>query len=626
VGTRKNHGILGYAGSVCCAILALFISQTLPLAQLESFSQDQRIARLTPVVVLDPSIVIVSISAKTFERLPKRLPIDRAFLANLITAIDNGQPRAIGVDILLDRPTTEAADAHLRRTMAAVQAPLVLASTGQTTPFESSFLASSHAYGTPHLIADSQDGVLRRMDVGRKTAPGFTMQLARVAGKMSAPSGGIYALPLNTHGRSPFPTISAEAVLNKSIDREVFRNRIILIGADLPDTDRHLTPLAVLGPPHDAGMAGVQVHAYQLRTLLGRTNQPKTYSSRDLLLCLATAVVGYFLGRAAISTSLRLLGFMLIAPSISLLCFAIFPSTGWLANSVAATLAFSVSLGFSVAKALTTSRQHAIEITNSFSRFLEPDLVQFLVQNPSLAHIGAEPREIAVLFTDIADFTAMVDRLPPEHMTRLLNDYLRLVTQTIIHYGGTIDKISGDSVHALFGAPISQSDAAAQAAHCVIALDTATAQFQADNAKFNFGITRIGAHFGTAIVGIFGSDMRLDYTAHGSVMNLGARLEQANKSLGTSTCVSIDIARSLPEVWMPVGDLALRGVASVVKAYTRKPPGLNVEAYEAALHIIESAPSEALARLRTIGSAHPVIELHIRRLTEGLATLVIDLA
>ena len=96
--------------------------------------------------------------------------------------------------------------------------------------------------------------------------------------------------------------------------------------------------------------------------------------------------------------------------------------------------------------------------------------------------LGGQRREIATLFTDIANFTALVETLEPDALGPLLNDYLTGMTDLVFSYDGTVAKIVGDALHVLFGAPGEQADHAARAVNCALALD-AYAQVNAGSKK-----------------------------------------------------------------------------------------------------------------------------------------------
>ena len=143
----------------------------------------------------------------------------------------------------------------------------------------------------------------------------------------------------------------------------------------------------------------------------------------------------------------------------------------------------------------------------------------------------------------------------------LLNDYLTGMTDIVFAHDGTVAKIVGDAIHVLFGAPGEQSDHAARAVACALALDEYAQAFRERwrEKGIALGVTRIGVHAGPAIVGNFGGGRFFDYTAYGDTINVAARLEAANKQLGTRICASGTLAAKVEEFrGRPVGDLMLQ--------------------------------------------------------------------
>ncbi len=144
-----------------------------------------------------------------------------------------------------------------------------------------------------------------------------------------------------------------------------------------------------------------------------------------------------------------------------------------------------------------------------------------------------------MLFTDIDGFTALTERSDPKALIALLDAYLERVGGLVVSHGGMVDKIVGDSIHAIFNAPLDLPDHAGMAVRCALAIKAATEAFAAEPQvlAMQLGRTRIGIETGRAVVGDVGGAARLDYTAHGDVINAAARLEAANKELGTSILV-----------------------------------------------------------------------------------------
>lgn len=207
----------------------------------------------------------------------------------------------------------------------------------------------------------------------------------------------------------------------------------------------------------------------------------------------------------------------------------------------------------------------------SLSRYFSPNLAQRLASGDSgSVDLGGQRREVAVLFSDVASFTALVETLDPTVLGLLLNDYLTGMTDIVFAHEGTVAKIVGDALHVLFGAPGEQPDHAARAVACALALDGYAQAFSAHCREkgIALGITRMGVHSGPAIVGNFGGGRFFDYTAYGDTVNTAARLETANKQLGTRICVSAALAAKAQGFrGRPVGDLLLRGKSEALRVF-----------------------------------------------------------
>lgn len=155
-------------------------------------------------------------------------------------------------------------------------------------------------------------------------------------------------------------------------------------------------------------------------------------------------------------------------------------------------------------------------------------------------------------------------------LAELLNEYVGGLTDVVFAHEGTVAKVIGDAIQVMFNAPGDQSDYATRAIACAQAIDQWAEAFrQRWKLKgVGFGVTRIGVHAGPALVGNFGGDRFFDYTAYGDTINTAARLEAANKALGTRICLSHAVASWAPGFrGRPIGDLALRGRREPLSAY-----------------------------------------------------------
>src|SRR5579864_4117535 len=281
-------------------------------------------------------------------------------------------------------------------------------------------------------------------------------------------------------------------------------------------------------------------------------------------------------------------------------------------------------------------RQAAAERAHaSLSRYFSPNLAQRLGSDPGAAELEGQRREIATLFTDIANFTALVEALEPSTLGSLLNEYLTGMTDIVFAHDGTVAKIVGDALHVLFGAPGDQSDHAARAVDCALALDEYAEAFRERSNKKGvaLGVTRIGVHAGPAIVGNFGGGRFFDYTAYGDTINVAARLEAANKQLGTRICVSATLADKVEGFCgRPIGDLVLRGKTEALRAYQplrlEQYEDTSTKAYLDAFTKLEAGDAAAMAAFASHVGNQPQDQLasfHLKRLLNGAKGIRIEM-
>jgi adenylate cyclase len=272
-------------------------------------------------------------------------------------------------------------------------------------------------------------------------------------------------------------------------------------------------------------------------------------------------------------------------------------------------------------------RQAAAERAHAaLSRYFSPNLAERLASDGSRLELVGQWRDVAALFTDITGFTTLVETIKPEVLSELLNDYLKQITEIVFAHDGTVAKVVGDELFVLFGAPGDQPDHAARALACAHELDRFSQAFRERwlARKVALGATRIGINQGAAIVGNFGGDRFFDYTAYGDTINTAARLEKANKQLGTRISISDSVVRQLPDFrGRPVGDLLLRGRSEPLRAYEPLQPDADDAAladYLRAFALLEARDPAALGAFATEVGKHPGDQLasfHLKRLLNG---------
>jgi class 3 adenylate cyclase len=162
-----------------------------------------------------------------------------------------------------------------------------------------------------------------------------------------------------------------------------------------------------------------------------------------------------------------------------------------------------------------------------FGRYLTDEIAETLLDSPQGLAMGGERREITILMADIRGFTNISSQRDPEQVVAMVNNFLSVMTEVIISYGGTIDEFIGDAILALFGAPNAMRDHAEKAVACAIAMECAMGRVNALNRAAGLPEieTGIGINTGEVIVGNIGSEKRAKYGVVGHNVNFTARVE-----------------------------------------------------------------------------------------------------
>ena len=216
------------------------------------------------------------------------------------------------------------------------------------------------------------------------------------------------------------------------------------------------------------------------------------------------------------------------------------------------------------------SEKNRAVIKKAFSSYLSPALVDQLTKDPSRVRLEGENKMMTYLFTDIEGFTTMTEKTEATKLVSVLNEYLEHACQIIMDNGGTIDKMIGDAIVAIYNAPLDQPDHAQRAVSTALELDefcnTFSKQKQAEGVAL--GQTRIGINTGEAVVGNFGGTNRFDYTVIGDAVNTAARMESVNKQLGTRICIAQSTVERCQGIhFKPIANLVLKGKTKGIESY-----------------------------------------------------------
>ncbi len=620
--------VLAMAVGLAAAALPRVVS---PLHLAESRVDDVRIAAFAPAEPQNDRIVIVGITEDTLAGLPYRSPLDRAFIANLISHLDASGVTAIGVDLLLDQPTESEKDAALLAALESASVPVVVATAVAPYPLTERQQAFLDSYvgtvpqGFVNLLTDGIDNAVRRFLPERDGSLSFAAALAAQLGA-ELPAG---PQDIAWHGSpdqetAPFPIYPAHAA--HLLPADWFAGRVALIGPVLPSGggDLHNTPLRW----REGSIPGVVIHAHVLAQLLEGREARQGGFILTAALAGTMALAGVAVARLAMAWPLKLLGGLVIVAAVWAATTLWFQAGGPLVPVVLASVALPVAAGVDTALTGRRIRAQRRFIRDAFVRYVSPAVVSRLERDPAALRLAGERRDCTFLFTDLMGFTGLSERLEPEALTTLLNAYLDGMTSVVLAHEGTLDKFVGDAVVVFFNAPELQPDHAERAVVCALALNRFAQAFQAEQAKhgISLGRTRIGVHTGIATIGNFGGSHRFQYTAVGDAVNTASRLEGANRHLGTAICVSGDTAGRCTHLpFRPVGELVLPGKTTPIAAFEPLADDRDTVAAAyappfAMLTDEQADPAAAIAAFETLVAASPedpLARFHLDRLKRG---------
>lgn len=208
-------------------------------------------------------------------------------------------------------------------------------------------------------------------------------------------------------------------------------------------------------------------------------------------------------------------------------------------------------------------------IKRAFTRYVAREVVEEILKDPENLVLSGERRQVTVLFCDVRGFTPMSERLAPEEVVLLLNDFYTLMIETTFQYDGTLDKFLGDAVMAVFGAPMAHPDHSARAIRTALAMQegiTGLNERRARDGKEAISVG-IGVSAGEAVAGTVGTEDRMEYTVIGDSVNLAARLE-ANAKPGQILIShrTYERVRDLVDA-RPLGRIRVKGKEEEVEVY-----------------------------------------------------------
>lgn len=386
-----------------------------------------------------------------------------------------------------------------------------------------------------------RDGVLRRFQPRFKTHNHFSTAIYEAfvqnQSSLSLPQEPVR---INYTG-APFEyrKISFADILTGQFNSEHIQGKIVLVGVystalqDFRET-----------PTDSQPMFGVEIHANIIQQLIEGRMLGEMGKFATLLLVLVLSIGGALLFmRLSLRAMLILFGAGIVFyPTLAFAAHQI----GYQPNVVYPVLAWAATFGGALWYRNVTEFKEKRQITDAFSHYVSPVIVQEIAKNPENLQLGGKRQRISIMFSDIVGFTSISEKLSPEETVALLNSYLDAMSEVIFGFQGTLDKFQGDAIMAMFGAPLHDDHRAVNACHTALGMRKVLANLHERwnqvvkvsrkelLTKLDF---RVGIATGDAVIGNVGSKKRFDYTAIGDIVNLGSRLESINRKYGTQVIV-----------------------------------------------------------------------------------------
>lgn len=589
--------------AIIALFLALIIAKVETINALELDFLDYRFKWRGKLDITESPIVILEIDDESDESTPERWPWPREYFAHVIDNLNEAGAKVIGVDVILSQADIHGAESDSSLISVLEQYDnVVLAGKLNRTQgkYETIYLvepneefAQNASWGLVSSEVDG-DGIFRRYLVSQSYRDtiyaSFAAEVLRlymdgspqeylketennfIVGDISVPKYDFYSMLINYAGPAyTFPYYSFVDVLDDSefdiifdYDLDAFddpgdpelmiepglkysgmlKDKIVLIGATMQELhDDFPTPfletIDAEGQITKSLTPGVEVHANALNTILTQNFFHELGFWGHILIFLVLAFLIYL-----VTHYLHTLWGLIIAAIITISYFAgsiyVFRELNLIVEITTPALVILNSfIGHTLYRYLLEQKEKRM-ITGAFAHYVPAKVVAEILENPDSLQLGGEERVVSVMFSDVAGFTSISEKLTPAELVHLLNEYLTAMTDIVLENDGIIDKYEGDAIMAEFGMPIDDEKHAFKACKTALEMQTKLAELRLKwKAENKPQLTaRVGINTGEVIVGNMGSRDVFDYTVMGDHVNLGSRLEGANKFYGTYIMIS----------------------------------------------------------------------------------------
>jgi adenylate cyclase len=563
------------------AATVVLLETTDALERAELSTVDQRF-EIRGEQAVPRDVVVVGIDDVTFNELRERWEFSRKTFARALSGVARDRPKVIVYDIQFTEPSDDA-EADNALVLATRRAGNVVLSTtevgegGSTNVFGGKeFQDFARATVGNGLLPEDATGALRRVPYevdGLKTLAVAAVERAttRPVGRERLDDGGAWIDFVGPPGH--ILDVPFSRAVRRRYAPGTFRDKIVVIGAVAPSLqDRHPTSWP------GGEMAGPEIHANAIHTLLGDSGLHAAGRLADLLIAL---------GLALLAPLLSLVVRPIVALAISGVVVVLYVVAAQLAFGGGLILPVVVplvglALGFlgSLLVNWLTASVERQQTRDLFARFVPDSVVAEVLSQADDAEdvrLGGKLLSATVLFSDLRGFTTFAEGREPADVIEVLNRYLTEMSDAILDHGGTLVAYMGDGIMAVFGAPIGSDDHADQALAAAREMLARLERFNASMREEGLGEgfkMGIGLNTGDVMSGNVGSARRLEYTAIGDTTNTAARLEGMTKGTPYQLFVAEPTRarlRETPDDLESLDELEVRGRKGVLRVWALRP-------------------------------------------------------
>lgn len=350
------------------------------------------------------------------------------------------------------------------------------------------------------------------------------------------------------------------------INPELFNNKIIVVGANVPAT-KGLNDN--LNSPMTANHPGVDIQATIIDNLIHNDFLKITPLWLNILIMLLGMGFVYYTIRC--HNIIKSIIYTIILLGIYLACASIAFYHAIVINVITPPVMFIITMIIAYIHKYLIETRNKEKVKSALGKYMSKDVMEKVIQNIDNLGLGGKKATVTVLFSDIRGFTSMSENMSANQVSELLNEYFSEMEPIISKYNGIINKFIGDAIMAVFGEPIQDENHPSNAVKCGIEMLEKVQELHKKWVEEGKPLIEIGIgiNTGEVFIGNIGSTKRMEYTVIGDTVNLASRLESYNKTYKTKFLISsttYESSKNIIEV-NKISDVEIRGKAHKMDIY-----------------------------------------------------------